>query len=162
MDEGENRGDLKMTTKEALERMLRDADKTGGVEASAVVSRDGDGKGEGEDRGPDLAMRIGIPEIMARDIISVPSSASIREAAEVLKDEGISSVVVEEGGEIIGIVTDKDFVRMALLEKRPRCVGEIMSPKLVAVDSGASVLDAVKLMGRHGIRHLLVEEEGRL
>jgi signal-transduction protein with cAMP-binding, CBS, and nucleotidyltransferase domain len=107
-------------------------------------------------------MRIGIPEIMVRDIVSVPSSASIREAAEILKDEGISSVVVEKGGEIVGIVTDKDFVRMALLEKRPKCVREIMSSKLVTIDSGASILDAVKLMGRHGIRHLLVEEKGEI
>jgi CBS domain-containing protein len=32
----------------------------------------------------------------------------------------------------------------------------------VAIDSRASTIDTVKLMGRHGIRHLLVEEEGEI
>jgi signal-transduction protein with cAMP-binding, CBS, and nucleotidyltransferase domain len=107
-------------------------------------------------------MKIGIPEIMVRDIISVPASAPIKKAADILEDEGISSVVVEKGGDIVGIVTDKDFVRMSLLEKKPGCVEEIMSSKLVTVDSGASILDAVKLMGKHEIRHLLVEEKGEI
>jgi CBS-domain-containing membrane protein len=58
--------------------------------------------------------KIGISDIMVRDIVSVPYNASIRETAEVLQ-EGICCVAVKKGKEIVGVVTDRDFVKLALL-----------------------------------------------
>lgn len=107
-------------------------------------------------------MDIKLSDIIVKNIISIPFNASIKEASEVLLKRGISSIVVEKEGEIIGIATDRDFVKLVLFEENHTCVEEIMSPNLITVNSEADLLAAVKLMGKHKIRHLLIKENDKI
>jgi signal-transduction protein with cAMP-binding, CBS, and nucleotidyltransferase domain len=65
---------------------------------------------------------VQVSDVMNRNVASVPDSASAVQAANVLLEKGVNSVVVKKDGETIGIMTDKDFVRLAALGGNPRGV----------------------------------------
>ncbi|MEE9611164.1 MAG: CBS domain-containing protein [Desulfatiglandales bacterium] len=104
---------------------------------------------------------ITVGDIMSTEIVSISSEASIRDAAELLIEKGISSLAVLESGEVIGIVTDRDFVKVATNEDTPKNIGEIMSKSIVTISPDENVLEAVRLMGKLRIRHLVVKDDGK-
>jgi CBS domain-containing protein len=105
---------------------------------------------------------IGISEIMRRDIITMSKKTSVEEAALLMLNKGISSALVEEKGKVIGIITDKDFVRLTSMKNRPKCVNGLMSTELITIDPDSGLLEAIKLMEKHKLRHLLVKERQKI
>ncbi len=106
-----------------------------------------------------MVEEINVEDVMSKDLISVPPDSSVRDAAQLLIEKGISSLVVIDSGEVVGIVTDRDFVKMDTLDDHPNNVGEIMSKDLITIGPDKHVLEAVRLMGKHNIRHLVVTDE---
>jgi predicted transcriptional regulator len=102
---------------------------------------------------------VKISDVMTIDIASVPHNAPIVDAANTMLEKGVSSVVVKKEGGIIGIITDKDFVRLATFGSNPRGVTSWMSTELVTIQHDADILDAFKLMKEKDVRHLLVKEK---
>ena len=104
-------------------------------------------------------------KITVRDVMSTPvevirDSASIREAAKRMIEEGIGSlIVVNDEGEALGIVTERDIVR-AVAEgvDLDSPVSGLMSEELLTVEPTTSVLKALEMMKAHGVRHLPVVE----
>lgn len=105
---------------------------------------------------------VKVSDVMRTDIASVLHNASAIEAANVMLEKSVSSVVVKKEEEVIGIITDKDFVRMASLGGNPRGVTSHMSTELVTIDHDADFLDALTLMKEKNVRHLLVKEKGNI
>jgi len=107
--------------------------------------------------------RFIVADVMRKDIISLPPDRKVKEAAELMEERGVSSLVVESKDGFIGILTDKDFVR-CVREGRQLSrtkVEDIMSTDLVSIDSKASLAEAAELIAEHNIRHLLVKAGGR-
>jgi CBS domain-containing protein len=105
-------------------------------------------------------MRIG--ELMRREVRSTTGSASIADVARMLRDGGISSVVVLDDGRLSGIITERDVVAVVAGGKDPNAtaVREGMSTDLDTVEPRTDVLEAAALMARRRIRHLPVVEAG--
>ena len=101
---------------------------------------------------------VKVSDVMNTDIASVPDNASAVQAAEVILEKRVNSVVVKEGDETIGIMTDKDFVRLAALGGNPRGVASNMSTNLITISPDADLKEAVNLMKEKEVRHLLVKE----
>ena len=101
---------------------------------------------------------VKVSDVMKTDVISVVDNSSAVEAAILMLENKVNSVVVKKGDETIGIMTDKDFVRLAALGGNPRGVTSNMSTELITIPSGADLKDAVNLMKEKGVRHLLVTE----
>jgi len=102
-----------------------------------------------------------VRDVMMTNPLSVDAGASIRQAAEVMRDNDIGDVLVVGDGSLRGIVTDRDIVVRALADGRQpdaTPVGDVCSPKLTVVDAEADVDEAADLMGRHAIRRLPVIE----
>jgi len=102
-----------------------------------------------------------VRDVMMTNPLSVDAGASIRQAAEVMRDNDIGDVLVVGDGSLRGIVTDRDIVVRALADGRQpdaTPVGDVCSPKLTVVDAQADVDEAADLMGRHAIRRLPVIE----
>ena len=55
---------------------------------------------------------VNVRQIMSKGVSTISSIASAREAASVMVDQGIHHLVVVEGGEMIGMVSSLDFVRL--------------------------------------------------
>jgi CBS domain-containing protein len=92
------------------------------------------------------------------------SSMSLVEAARTMRDAGIGDVIVVEGEEVRGVLTDRDIVVRAVAEGRDPVrtrVGEIMSRELTTVAPDDEVETAIKLMREKAIRRLPVLERGR-
>lgn len=102
-----------------------------------------------------------VSDVMTTDIAYVAHNAPIMAAASVMLEKGVSSVLVknEEEEEIIGIITDKDFVRLAALDGNPRGLTSHMNTDLATIEPEADILDAFKLMKEKDVRHLLVKEQ---
>jgi signal-transduction protein with cAMP-binding, CBS, and nucleotidyltransferase domain len=107
-----------------------------------------------------------IREVMTSDLVTLPLSASVRDAARAMRDEGIGDVIVlDDAGMTCGIVTDRDIAVRAVAEGRDTtemAVAEICSRELQTVSSDDTVGDAVQLMTEKAIRRLPVVKDGRL
>jgi len=100
-----------------------------------------------------------IREVMQPDPICVPSTTPLREVAGIMRDHDIGDVLLGEGSELRGIVTDRDIVVEVLtagLDYRTVSAAEIMSRELITVREEDDVLDAFKTMRGRGIRRLPV------
>ncbi len=101
---------------------------------------------------------------VTRDVVTLDAFAPIREAAKLMADRRIGSVVVKEGEGVIGLVTERDLVLTVLARggdgRAP--IREAMRATLPRVSPSASESEVASLMRDHATRHLLVEEEGEV
>jgi CBS domain-containing protein len=104
-----------------------------------------------------------VEEIMTRDPRTVNASDPVTEAARAMRDSDIGDVVVVDGGEVSGIVTDRDIVVRGVAEGRDpdsTNVSDVCTSGIETIEPGASVDDALRLMREHDIRRLPVVDGG--
>jgi CBS domain-containing protein len=105
-----------------------------------------------------------VEKIMTPAVVSLDSSKTAREAAALMADKEIGSIVVTKGGKPFGIVTHSDIVRWAGL--RPKLfdvnLEGLVSRPLITVGRGATVEEAAKVMIKNQIHKLPVVEEDKL
>lgn len=104
----------------------------------------------------------GIRDVVTRSVVSVDASASCLDAARIMRDRGIGSIAVADGGEIVGLVTERDLVVRLVADGLPADlpVARAVRRDLPRVSLDASEAVCAELMRRHVSRHLLVEHEG--
>ncbi len=105
-----------------------------------------------------------VREVMQSNPICLPAITSLTAAAVAMRDIGIGDVIVEEDGEVCGIVTDRDIaVRVVAeaLDPNDVALSDICSRDLTTVSPTDSVEQAVELMSNRALRRLLVLDEGR-
>lgn len=106
-----------------------------------------------------------VQDVMNNNLKSLPKSASIWEAANMMRENDIGDVVViGEDSKILGIVTDRDIVVRAIAQgKDPSTtkLEEITSKDLVTVSSTDDADQAVRLMREKAIRRLPVVDGDR-
>jgi CBS domain-containing protein len=121
--------------------------------------------GEGEpERGSEPLKKLAL-----RGLVWAMSDVPIRTAAKMMHLEGVSSVVVVEGGKPIGILTDSDL-REVVAEGVDvgLSIGEYLRgkpdrlPGLVTVEINEGIHEALSRMLEHRIKHTLVTEEGKV
>ena len=108
-------------------------------------------------------MTINVSDMMTKKLETIEESSSIQDAAKRMRDTNVSSlVVVDSEGKPLGIVTERDIVRKACVHDVSTgkvTNKEIMSPKLITIDSDSSASTAVDIMLQNNIRHLLVVDK---
>jgi CBS domain-containing protein len=103
--------------------------------------------------------------IPVEKVRTVDRDATIKTAAEQLRDFNIGSLFVTKGGEIIGIFTDTDVVRRCVaggLDPNKAGVEQVMSAPVLMIDESKTLLDANDLMAKSHVRHLGVSRGGKL
>jgi signal-transduction protein with cAMP-binding, CBS, and nucleotidyltransferase domain len=98
-------------------------------------------------------------------VLSVEASASVFEAVQQMVKANVGSLLVTDGGDIIGIVTERDYLRRVTLEGRTdkdTAVGEIMTSPLVVVTPETDIDESMAIMTDRRIRHLPVVEDGEV
>ena len=104
-------------------------------------------------------------DLATKKVITASEDATIREAAEIMADRGISSLVlVDSHGYPSGMITDRDLRSKVIAKGRDIAgrVGEIMSVAIIKSDSRDYCFEALLKMMRYNIHHLLVVEKGEL
>lgn len=107
-----------------------------------------------------------IYEIMTKDVVSVPTNATVLEAARLMREHAIGDVLVVDGEQLWGVVTDRDIVTRVVAEggsPNDTSVAEVSSKDPVAVRPEQDFREAVSLMRTHDIRRLpVVDDDDRL
>jgi len=96
---------------------------------------------------------------------TVEPSASVYEAIRLMADWNIGALVVVERGQVVGIVSERDFARKILLMARSTKdtpLSEIMSSRVMYVQPGQTAQECMALMTENRLRHLPVMDDGRL
>ena len=114
---------------------------------------------------PDVNALSEILEDKGSEVYEIDADASVFEAVERMVELNVGSLLVEEHGEVAGIVTERDYLRRVTLEgrtDRETEVREIMSSPLVVVTPETTVDECMALMTDRRIRHVPVVEDGRV
>jgi CBS domain-containing protein len=102
-----------------------------------------------------------VREIMSRSFETIARGAAIRDAAEQMRDLGVGMLPVDEDGEIIGTLTDRDItVRGTAAGANPDAtpVSDVMSNEIYACSQDDDLEQAARIMEDHQIRRLMVQD----
>ena len=102
--------------------------------------------------------------LLQRDPVVLPPGATIREAAQLMCAQRVSSVLVVEQGRLVGIVTDRDLRDRVLAAGVPadRPIAEIATAAPLSIDLQATAFDALLLMARQNMHHVPVMDGTRV
>lgn len=102
---------------------------------------------------------------MTKKLIGVTPDTTVQEASKLMMEFEIGSlVVIDEKGNVIGFFTKSDILRRVVVPGLPydTPVKDIMTKELITVNSNTPLGEVLRKMARHRIKHILIEEEGKI
>ena len=100
-----------------------------------------------------------------REIISIVQDASVFDAIKLMADRSVGSLLVMDGDDLQGIVTERDYARKVIIKGRSSestPVADIMTTDIVTASADQTVNDCMTLMSERRIRHLPVVIDGKV
>jgi CBS domain-containing protein len=97
-----------------------------------------------------------------KEVWSVTPDTLVYRALQLLNEKGIGALLVMEKGELIGIVSERDYARKVILEgksSKETYTKEIMSRKVFGVNPENTVDECMALMNEKRVRHLPVVDK---
>jgi CBS domain-containing protein len=110
-------------------------------------------------------MAKSVRDAMTEDPRSIGASASVVEAARLMREQHIGSLPVTEDERVVGMITDRDITTRVVAESavpKTTSVGDVYSRDLISVEPNSDLDEALRLMARHQVRRLPVVENDRL
>jgi len=110
-------------------------------------------------------MATSVRDVMTGNPRSIGVSASVAEAARLMRDGDIGSLPVTDGETPVGMITDRDVTTRVVAEAadpQTTPVGDVASRDVISVAPDDDLDEALRLMARHQVRRLTVVENGRL
>ena len=98
-------------------------------------------------------------------VYTISPEQTVLEAVALMADKGIGALLVTEGSEVVGIITERDYARkVILLERSSQAtpVSDIMTAAVMYVHPSRTSSECMKLMTEKRLRHLPVLENGKL
>jgi CBS domain-containing protein len=105
-----------------------------------------------------------VKDFMTNNVITIEVNRNVLEAAKLMHQQDVGDLVVMDGVEAKGIVTERDLVRRVMALKKPLDikVSEVMSKPLITIEENAQLRDAARLMAKYKIRRLPVTKDNVL
>ena len=111
-------------------------------------------------------MSLRVRDIMVTDVITIDEEATVREAARLMSEKSVGSlVVVTREGEPVGIITERDIlVRVVAEGKNPDAVkvAWVMSKPIVKGRPDMTLEEAARFMTSKGVKKLPIFEGDKL
>jgi len=111
---------------------------------------------------------VRVKQLLARkgnEVWSVDAEEPVLGAIQIMADRHIGALPVTRNGELVGIVSERDYARKVILLGRSSAetpVWQIMSSPVVTVTPGEDVRQCMQMMTEQRIRHLPVLDGGRM
>ena len=107
-----------------------------------------------------------IPDVIGQQqLVMLPSSATVREAAICMSERQVGAVLVTRDGALEGIFTERDLLQRVVAPGRDpngtRLV-EVMTKNPDTIEADDYAIEALSRMSERGYRHLPVLDQGRL
>jgi CBS domain-containing protein len=110
-------------------------------------------------------MAKSVRDAMTGNPRSIGQSATVVEAALLMREGDIGSLPITDEENLVGMITDRDITTRVVAEAadpKTTSVGDVYSRDLISVEPDADLEEALRLMARHQVRRLPVVENGRL
>ncbi len=104
-----------------------------------------------------------VVEIAKKDVISLNPQATLKEAIKKMKENDVGSIIITKNGELLGILTERDVVRL-IAQGVPLEVSleDVMNKDPITASPNDDVLVVAHKMVTHGLRHMPVVEKGKV
>lgn len=99
------------------------------------------------------------------EVWTVSADQSVLEALTLMADKNIGSLAVLDGGQLVGMFSERDYARNVILKDRKSAntkVGDVMSRKVCVVSPRHTVEEGMALVTDKRVRHLPVFEGDKL
>jgi len=106
-----------------------------------------------------------VKDVMTKDVMCVRAGEPLLEAAHTMIGAHVSCLVVVEGENPAGILTERDFIKKFSMNKKENSemlVSDLMTRGIVSVDPSTDLFTAQKLMRQHNFRKLVVMHNGEM
>jgi len=106
-----------------------------------------------------------VKDIMSKDLVTISKERSALEAAKIMTDKGVSSLIVLSGDQPVGIVTERDFIKKICLKELQLSevqIGQVMSKIRTFATPDTSIEVAVQRMINNRIRRLPIIDDDKL
>ena len=106
-----------------------------------------------------------IADYMVSKVIWVDAESTLEEAAILFSENKISSLLVKENDEYVGIITKTDIIERAIakgLNPKTTKTGSLMSKPLLTMDYYLPRKEAHEFMLRKKIKHLVATKQGKV
>ena len=107
---------------------------------------------------------MAVSALIEASVIRVAPDASVYDIAKVLTKDDIGVVVVGDGTDVMGVVSEPDITRAVAAQQELDLVraADIAHTELIWCDATATVSEVAEEMMEKWVRHVLVESDGRL
>jgi CBS domain-containing protein len=106
-----------------------------------------------------------VADYMSRDVRSVHMNATLQDAGRLLQKHKIGLLFVDDDKRYVGVITDSALGRKAVgqgLDPTKTLVKSCMTKRIVSIENDQPLIEAVKTMKDHGVRHLAVTEDNTI
>ncbi|MGH6931663.1 MAG: CBS domain-containing protein [Dongiaceae bacterium] len=111
-------------------------------------------------------MRRIVPDVVSnQQLLELPPTATVRAAAQAMRERHVGAVLVGENRSLDGIFTERDMVNRVVAEGRDpdrTTLADVMTAKPDTIAADATAIDALRRMQDGGYRHLPVVDHGRI
>ena len=100
----------------------------------------------------------------SEELVWIGPLESVFDALKLMNEKDVGSVVVQIDGYLVGILSERDYVRRVILDihaSRQTKVSEVMTREVVTVTREDTIVHCIALTHKHHVRHLPVVEEGK-
>jgi len=105
-----------------------------------------------------------VKDVMTKNVISIDSSMTVKDAATMMEDAGVGSIVITKENIPVGILTERDFVnRVVGKDKSPNTsLLEVMTQPITVVGPDETIWDVAEVMRSKGIHKVPVQDGDKL
>ena len=106
-----------------------------------------------------------VEDIMTKVVITIDCKKTVADAARIMADKNISSIVVTDNDEVVGILTERDFLRKIVAygkDPESALIQDIMTPHVVCAHPDTTIFKASKLMKEGNFRRLPIIDNKKL
>ena len=106
-----------------------------------------------------------VRDIMEKNVITIDINETVNNAANQMKENDISFLVIIKNGKPVGVVSERDFVQKLCINNQNSSdvkISDIMSYKFRWVSPTTKIEDAIQKMLNNNIRRLLILDDEKL
>lgn len=112
-----------------------------------------------------IATDTKVSQVMQTNLVTASSKTTVFEAARLMDEENVGTILVADDKKLLGMVTDRQIVIKAIAHKRDistTTLNEIMTRWPMSIFPETTCKEALEIMGDYGYRRLPVEKNGEL
>ncbi len=107
-----------------------------------------------------------VKDIMTTDVMTCKETDTLSDCTAMMKEFNIGAIpVMDDGGHLVGIITDRDIAVRAVakgVDPDEAYIGDFMTPSPVTIEPKINIEDAADIMASNQIRRLPVVDDGKL